>query len=152
MNDVVNWVARQGFLPHGVCFQWSSDLLVTSVASNAIIAIAYFSIAFSILVFLDRQKGKFQMGWILLLFSSFIFLCGTTHLIDILTVWYPAYWLQAWVCAATALVSIATAFVMWPIVTNISTRLGVQAKVLEMQTEIDALKVQLAEAQKTGST
>ncbi len=47
--------------------------------------------------------------WIFLLFSGFIVACGTTHLIEIWTLWYPTYWLSGFVKALTATISLITA-------------------------------------------
>jgi hypothetical protein len=47
------------------------------------------------------------------LFATFILLCGATHLLDVVTLWVPAYGAQVVVKAATALVSIGTAIALW---------------------------------------
>jgi PAS domain S-box-containing protein len=39
--------------------------------------------------------------------------CGTTHVMDVVTLWYPVYWLDGVIRAFTALVSIGTAAAMW---------------------------------------
>ena len=49
------------------------------------------------------------------LFVTFIFACGTTHLLSLVTLWQPTYGLQGLIKAATALVSIATAITLWPL-------------------------------------
>ncbi|NJR61186.1 MAG: PAS domain S-box protein [Cyanobacteria bacterium CRU_2_1] len=43
------------------------------------------------------------------LFGAFIILCGTGHLLEIWTLWYPAYWATGLEKSATALVSCITA-------------------------------------------
>ena len=50
---------------------------------------------------------------LLFLFATFILLCGATHWLDVLTLWVPVYGLGAVVKAATALVSLFTAIVLW---------------------------------------
>ena len=40
-----------------------------------------------------------------LMFSAFIVACGTTHLMDVWTRWYPTYWLSVLIKAITAFVS-----------------------------------------------
>lgn len=47
------------------------------------------------------------------LFAAFILLCGTTHWLDLITLWVPLYGLQELVKAATAIVSIFTAISLW---------------------------------------
>jgi len=53
---------------------------------------------------------------VFVLFGVFICLCGTTHLISIWTIWHPDYWLDGWIKLLTALVSIATALLVWPLI------------------------------------
>lgn len=54
--------------------------------------------------------------WIFGLFAAFIFVCGSTHLIELWTIWQPVYWLDAAVRLITAGVSIGTAFALWPMI------------------------------------
>jgi signal transduction histidine kinase len=111
-QSLLQWTASQGFLPHGVCFQWSPDLLGLMVGADAVTALAYFSIPLALMVFVKR-RGDLKFNWIFILFSAFIFLCGSTHVVDILTIWTPVYWLQGYVKAATAAVSLLTAIGLW---------------------------------------
>ena len=104
-----------GFLPHGFCYQWRPELLWTHVMSDAVIALAYFSIPITLLYFLSKRKGL-KLWWVIALFASFIVLCGATHVMGIYTVWEPAYGLSAGVKLATAVVSIATATAIVPLV------------------------------------
>ncbi|MET0518094.1 MAG: ATP-binding protein [Burkholderiaceae bacterium] len=110
--DLLQWTASQGFLPHGYCFQWSPGLLSLMVGADALIALAYFSIPLALLVFVSRRTDL-KFNWIFLLFSAFIFLCGSSHVVDLLTIWWPQYWLQGYVKAATAAVSLVTAAALW---------------------------------------
>ncbi|HSV69273.1 MAG TPA: ATP-binding protein [Methylibium sp.] len=112
---LLDFMATEGFLPHGYCFQWSPGLLGTMVAADAVIAAAYYSIPVALLVFV-RRRTDLHFNWIFILFSAFIFWCGTTHLVDILVIWRPDYWLQAGTKAVTAGVSIITAVLLWPLI------------------------------------
>jgi len=109
---ILKVAAGEGFLPHGYCFQWSTDLLAVMVGSDAIVMASYYSIPIVLLAFVRARKDV-RFNWVFWLFAAFIFLCGTTHLIDILTVWWPGYWLQAYTKAVTAAVSAATAVALW---------------------------------------
>jgi hypothetical protein len=143
--DVLSWAATQGFLPHGYCFQWSPTLLSLMVTADAITALAYYSIPLALLVYLDRNRKDIKIGWVFLLFAPFIFACGTTHVVDIVTIWWPAYWLQAWVKALTALVSIATAILIWPMALKATDMLVPQRRINALEEEIEALKQELAQ-------
>lgn len=136
---IANWVATQGFLPHGYCFQWSSDLLTLMVVSNLIIAVSYYAIPIALMVFLDKQRVK--LSWLFMLFAAFIFFCGTTHILDIITIWYPAYWIQGWMKAATGFVSLAAAILTWLTIWRVP-RLQV-TRYDTSENEITALKIQV---------
>lgn len=144
--NVLNWMATQGFLPHGYCFQWSPTLLTTMVAADAVTALAYYSIPLALLVFIDRNRPHVKFSWVFVLFAFFIFACGTTHVVDIITIWYPAYWIQAVVKVGTAIASILTAVLIWPIALKAREALGDRAnsQVKALEAEIVALKAELA--------
>ena len=115
------------FMPHGHCFLWQPGILWTKVISDALIALAYYSIPLA-LVIATRRSKNWPANWILIMFSIFIFACGTTHLVDILTIWYPNYWLDAGLKAVTAVVSVATAIALWPIVARVNEYVDTQKR------------------------
>lgn len=93
--------------------RWDAPLLFLHVISDALIALAYFSIPAALIVFL-RLRPDVKFGFMFWLFSAFIFCCGLTHLFGIYTLWYPNYWAEGWIKAITAAVSVTTAIVLWP--------------------------------------
>lgn len=100
----------QTFMPHGMCLLWRPELLFLHVASDALIAAAYFAIPFAIAAFVrGRADLEPRHRAIAILFAAFIALCGLTHLASILVLWYPVYVTEGWLKAATAAVSVATA-------------------------------------------
>lgn len=110
-----HWFSTEYFMPHGHCFLWRPGLLWSMVVSNAIIALSYFSIPVALLITMrKRKKDKFR--WVLAMFGAFIFACGTTHVVDIYTIWIPNYYLEAGVKIITAVVSFITAVALWPLV------------------------------------
>lgn len=115
MNEFFDF---QRFMPHGHCYLWRPDILWTSVISNAIIAIAYFSIPFCLLIFISRRQLS-QYAWLVGLFAAFIVLCGIGHILDIITVWTANYPAQAIVRALTAIASLATAVALVPLMPRI---------------------------------
>jgi PAS domain S-box-containing protein len=105
------WAQRtlgEGFLPHGYCLTWIPGLLWLHVASDSLIALAYFSIPLSLL-HIVRRRGDVPFSWMFLLFGSFIVACGLTHAFDVWTLWHADYWLSGGVKAVTAAVSVTTA-------------------------------------------
>jgi signal transduction histidine kinase len=102
------------FTPHGFCLAWDPGLIWLQAASDVLIALAYFSIPAALLVFLRRRRDlafKPVFG----LFALFIMACGTTHIMGALTLWVPAYWIDGAIKALTAVLSISTAIILWPL-------------------------------------
>jgi len=100
--------------PHGFCLLWRPELIWLHVTADALIAISYYSIPLALAVFvLKRQDIAFS--WVFRLFGMFILACGTTHVLEILTLWYPLYGIQGAVKLLTAVVSLLTASALWPL-------------------------------------
>ena len=105
------WAERTlgtGFLPHGYCIAWIPGLLWLHVASDSLIALAYLSIPLTLLHFVRRRRDL-PFSWLFVLFGAFIVACGSTHMLDVWTLWNPDYWLAGSVKAITAGVSVSTA-------------------------------------------
>ncbi|MED5619399.1 sensor histidine kinase [Ideonella sp. BN130291] len=129
--------SSSSFLPHGYCFTWSPAVLWSMVAGDTLIAAAYFSIPIALMAFVRKRKDM-HFNWMMKLFSTFIFLCGTTHLLSIWTIWQPAYWLEAGVKLATGAVSIVTAALLWPLIPKalrIPSINQLQAAIARLETE-----------------
>jgi len=103
------------FMPHGHCYLWEPDVLWLNVASDAVIGVSYYSIPLALWTFVRRRHDLAFPG-VFRLFTAFIAACGTTHLVDIWTVWTPIYRLEGVIKFATALISAATAVVLWPLI------------------------------------
>lgn len=95
-------------MPHGHCYFWQPGVLWSNVVGDALTVLSYYTIPFSLLYFADKRKD-YRFNKILLLFGTFILLCGTTHLVAIFTIWIPAYRLEGLVKVLTGLVSTLTA-------------------------------------------
>ncbi|TMP37456.1 PAS domain-containing protein [Pseudoalteromonas rubra] len=106
---------HDAYMPHGHCYLWQPHLLWGNVISDLLIATAYFSIPIAIMIF-AKKRPDVGGHWLFVLFSSFILLCGLTHLIGIYTVWQGAYGMHALAKMATALVSITTAVYMFRLI------------------------------------
>src|ERR1700676_1663331 len=104
--------AQENFIPHGFCLLWEPQLLWLQVISDSIIAIAYYTIPFALIYFISKRRDLAFRG-IFALTGTFILACGTTHVMAVLPLWDPAYWLDGMVKFFTALISIGTAAAMW---------------------------------------
>lgn len=104
--------ATLGFMPHGYCYLWLRELLLLHILSDGLIALAYYSIPVA-LVYFVRRRTDLGFSWVLLLFAAFILACGTTHAMEVWTIWEPDYWLAGSIKAVTAAVSLGTAAILW---------------------------------------
>ncbi len=106
------------FMPHGHCFWWRPEIVWLHAISDLVIGLSYFSISIMVVCFVKRRKdlpfhGMFQ------LFAAFIFLCGMTHFISIVTLWVPAYRIDGVVKALTAATSLITAVLLFPVIPQV---------------------------------
>ncbi|TQV85687.1 hypothetical protein FKG94_02255 [Exilibacterium tricleocarpae] len=116
IDTLTNLFSTERFMPHGYCFLWQQELLWMHVIGDIAIAIAYFSIPITILYLLRKNRQTMPYRWVFNMFAIFIFLCGATHLIELVTLWYPIYYLEGLMKVLTAAVSVATAIMIFPLI------------------------------------
>jgi two-component sensor histidine kinase len=113
--DLSDWLFNpSGLTPHGFCLLWVPGLIYLHAISDAVIGVAYFSIPLALAAFAARRKDL-QYTWVIQLFVAFILACGTTHFMSILTLWVPVYGIEGLIKGITAVLSIATAALLWPL-------------------------------------
>jgi diguanylate cyclase (GGDEF)-like protein/PAS domain S-box-containing protein len=112
MDFLLEWLVPSEFMPHGHCYLWTPSLLWLYIISDGLIFLSYFTIPVALLTFV-RKRADIKFNWVFVMFSMFIFACGTTHLISIITIWQPAYWVDAIAKAFTATFSAITAVMLW---------------------------------------
>lgn len=110
-HAVEQFLSGQNFMPHGMCYLWRPGVLALHIISDGFIALAYFAIPLVLLHFI-RKRTDVRFNGVFLCFAIFIVACGATHLMEILTIWYPTYWLSGSIKATTALASVATAILL----------------------------------------
>jgi PAS domain S-box-containing protein len=115
MTDFLRNLFDASFMPHGHCYQWQTDVLWLHAFSDGLIALAYFSIPFLIMSFVARRRDL-EFGWMFVMFSAFIWLCGLTHMLSVYTIWNGTYRLTGSVKLLTGVVSIVTAGALVPLV------------------------------------
>jgi PAS domain-containing protein len=117
----MNWIERlfssSGFMPHGFCYTWDPKVIWLNGASDALIALAYYTIP-GALVYFVRHRKDLAFHWMFLGFALFIVACGTTHVMELWSIWHPAYWLSGTIKAITAMASIGTAVALIRLVPN----------------------------------
>jgi signal transduction histidine kinase/CheY-like chemotaxis protein len=114
---VPDWITSlsAGFMPHGYCLRWDGPLLFVLISANLGIAIAYFAIPLALRMFVGKRRDL-PYPHMFKLFAAFILSCGLTHLAKIFTFYYPAYWAEATIDAWTAVISLTTAVLLYPLI------------------------------------
>ena len=98
-------------MPHLYCLRGDPGVLWLQVLSDLAITVAYYAIPFVLLrVVLKRKEALFRR--LAVLFVLFIAACGTTHVLEVWTIWHPMYRLEGVVKAVTAVLSVVTALVL----------------------------------------
>lgn len=134
-----DWLLNpSGLTPHGFCLSWAPGLVALHAGSDAVIGIAYLSIPLALASFVS-QRRDLQYGWVAYLFVAFIMACGATHLFSILTLWVPVYGIEGLVKAVTAILSLVTAGLLWPLIPK--------AVALPSAAQLSALNAQLRESE-----
>ncbi|CAN5207540.1 hypothetical protein BH11PSE5_BH11PSE5_22140 [soil metagenome] len=114
----MNWSSQfETALPHGICLMWWPGLMSLHIVSDALIALAYFTIPVAILRFVrGREDLEAKHRGLAVLFAAFIAFCGMTHVVSIVVLWVPIYIIEGWLKAATAIVSVVTAGMLFALV------------------------------------
>ena len=103
--------SSEGFMPHGMCYLWQPGVLGLHIASDLLITASYFTIPFTLIYFIRRRRDL-EFNGIFACFSVFIVACGLTHLMEIMVIWHPLYWLSGGIKAVTAAASVPTAILL----------------------------------------
>jgi len=141
----LDWLLNPtGLTPHGFCLSWSPGLVTIHAVSDVLIGLAYFSIPLAIAAFV-RRRPDIRYGWVAYLFVAFILACGATHFLAVLTLWVPAYGIEGIIKAITAVLSIATAAILWPLIPKaaaLPSAAELEARVAERTGELSAALAQ----------
>ena len=97
--------------PHGACLLWKPELIWLYAVSDAILATAFFAIAFAVGLFVWRRPDLMYRS-VFAIFAIFVAVCGVTRMLGILTLWVPAYDIEGLVKGFLALISLALAGVL----------------------------------------
>jgi signal transduction histidine kinase/DNA-binding NarL/FixJ family response regulator len=106
------------FMPHALCLR-TPALIWLHAISDGLIAIAYFVIPVA-LFRLKQKRTDLVFQWMFLLFAAFILMCGATHALAVVTLWIPIYRFEGLVKLLTAIVSLATAFLMFRLIPQVA--------------------------------
>jgi len=94
--------------PHGACLLWQPELIWLNAMSDALIAGAFFATAF-VLAFYESRRRRDMLLVFRCAFWTYALLftvCGVTRLLSILTLWVPAYGIEALAKGLLALIAV----------------------------------------------
>src|SRR6266849_6443597 len=90
MSFLASLLTSPEFMPHGFCYLWDRNLIWLHLISDVVIALAYFSIPITLVYFVSKRRDL-PFHWMFLMFGLFILGCGTTHGMEIWTIWHGTY-------------------------------------------------------------
>ncbi|MFB2923250.1 PAS domain S-box protein [Aerosakkonema funiforme] len=107
-----NLLVANGFLPHGHCYLWKPSLVWLHIISDTLIGLAYVAISGTLAYLVYKSRQDIPFHWMFLLFGTFIVACGSTHFMEVWTLWTPTYWLAGELKLITAVASVTTAVIL----------------------------------------
>ena len=118
MDFVTKLFDTSDFPPRWDCGLWTPAHGWLHILSDLAIWVAYLAIPCVLVYFAFRRKDV-PFRRVFWLFGAFILACGTTHLMEAIIFWWPAYRLAGLIKLFTALVSWATVIALIPIVPKV---------------------------------
>jgi len=100
------------FMPHVYCYLFNRNLILLHTLSDALIWLSYVSISLTLIYLVYRTRREIPFSWLFVAFGIFIIACGFTHLMEVVVLWHPLYWLAGAVKALTAVASVVTAIAL----------------------------------------
>ena len=131
----------------GYSLLWQPWLVSMFAGSDLLIFVSYLAIPIALLMFL-RRRPELRYRGLVGLFAAFILLCGLTHFLAMVTLWFPIYPIVGVVKLATGLVSAVTAVVLFALVpklARIPSPDQLQSVVSRLEEEAAAHRATLAE-------
>ena len=122
-----------------------SSLMMVMALANGLVVVSYASIPVFLLVFI-RKRRDIPFSGIFLLFGAFILACSVTHFVHILGIWWPTGWWQAAVDSVCALISLATAVMVWPMLPRMLA-IPSPGQLRQVNRALEAEKAELQQAQ-----
>jgi PAS domain S-box-containing protein len=115
MSEFLHKLFSSDFMGHGYCYRWKPEIIWLHAISDGAIALSYYFIPI-MLVYLVRKRRDLPFHWVFFMFGIFIVSCGTTHAMEIWTLWHGTYRLAGVIKAITACASLATGLALVPMV------------------------------------
>jgi PAS domain S-box-containing protein len=131
--DFLKRLFETDFMPRGHCYFWQPEMVWLHAISDGLIGLSYYSIPIT-LFYIARKRNDLQFRRMFLLFAASIFACGTTHFLQIHTLWQTAYGIEGLVKLATGVLSAVTAVLlvqMIPTAAKLPSRTALAAEIAQ---------------------
>lgn len=99
------------FLAHRVCLLGDPEMIFGLALADTVFALSYFIIPF-VLLRLRRVISSVLGDFYLYGFAWFIFMCGASHLANVLVLFFPAYPVQLAIMSGGAVFSVIVAILL----------------------------------------
>ncbi|NEO92001.1 MAG: PAS domain S-box protein [Moorea sp. SIO3G5] len=142
------------YLSHEHCYVWKPELVGLHGGSDLLIALSYYSILL-LLIYFWSQNQDLPLLKILLLLSALVLCSGTSHLLEVWTIWHPDYWLSGLVKGTSAILSLSSAIalvVLMPKVLALSNPAPLEATNTALEKEIAERKQTVEELVRSQQT
>ncbi len=116
---IISGVASSYGWAHAYCYLNNSRLIWLHVITDSVIFLSYAGISIVLAYLVYRTRRDLPFSWMVLAFGTFIIACGFTHLMEVIVLWKPLYWLSGDVKLITAVASLITAVALPPLVPKI---------------------------------
>ena len=146
MDFIIKLFDTSDFPARWTCGLWTSGHGWLHIISDLGIWSAYFAIPLVLGYFVSR-RNDLPFRRLIALFGSFILLCGTTHLMEAIIFWWPAYRLAGVLKFITALISWGTVVALVPIIPGVLAMRSPEA----LEREIEARKKAEAALQRSNA-
>jgi PAS domain S-box-containing protein len=93
---------------------WNTNLILLNVVSDGLVALSYYSIPAALFTLTLKKRDAVPMRPLVILFGLFIAFCGAGHVMDIVSIWKPIYWIKGFWNTGTAVTSVVTAIILIP--------------------------------------
>src|SRR3984957_10348888 len=110
--ELVHKLLSSAYMPHLYCYLGSASLAWTHAIADSLIGLTYMAISGTLAYLLYRGKSDVPFHVLFLAFALFIIACGSSHIVEAVTVWVPIYVLSAVIKIITAVGSLVTALML----------------------------------------
>lgn len=131
------------FHPHGYCYLWEPALVGAHVGADVVIGTSYLAISCTLAYLFYRVGRGVPFSWMFLIFGAFIVACGSTHFMEVVTLWSPVFWSSAALKVVTAVASVGAALVMPPLVPRFVALLDAARLAEQRREELETLTAAL---------